>query len=212
MSANGGKTRILLADDHLVVRMGIASIISFEPDLEVVAEADTGEIGQLDEDIEVGQVASGRPTRNRPSGNADPLGELLLGEPGRGLALLFGWGLGALARELLQARLLGAQIGIRPLVSLIALYVGWRVWGVWGMIVFPLLFAMLQRLAERGILAVTEEDDWRNPFDPEILLAEAEKAAAEAKAAADAKAVAEAKAAASAAEAKVAQEKAALVE
>ena len=43
MSANGGKTRILLADDHLVVRMGIASIISFEPDLEVVAEADTGE-------------------------------------------------------------------------------------------------------------------------------------------------------------------------
>ena len=43
MSANGGKTRILLADDHLVVRMGIASIISFESDLEVVAEADTGE-------------------------------------------------------------------------------------------------------------------------------------------------------------------------
>jgi len=43
MSANGGKTRILLADDHLVVRMGIASIIAFEPDLEVVAEADTGE-------------------------------------------------------------------------------------------------------------------------------------------------------------------------
>ena len=80
------------------------------------------------------------------------LGELLLGEPGRGLALLFGWGLGALARELLQARLLGDQIGIHPLVSLIALYVGWRVWGVWGMIVFPLLFAMLQRLAERGIL------------------------------------------------------------
>ena len=43
MSAKDGKTRILLADDHLVVRMGIASIISFEPDLEVVAEADTGE-------------------------------------------------------------------------------------------------------------------------------------------------------------------------
>jgi DNA-binding NarL/FixJ family response regulator len=38
-----GKTRILLADDHLVVRMGIASIISYEKDLEVVAEADTGE-------------------------------------------------------------------------------------------------------------------------------------------------------------------------
>ena len=78
------------------------------------------------------------------------LGELLLGELGRGLALLFGWALGQLSRNLLQARLLGDQIGIHPLVSLIALYVGWRVWGVWGMIVFPLLFATLQQLAERG--------------------------------------------------------------
>ena len=37
------KTRILLADDHVVVRMGLASIISFEEDLEVVAEADSGD-------------------------------------------------------------------------------------------------------------------------------------------------------------------------
>lgn len=34
--------RILLADDHLVVRMGIASILSFEPDFEIVGEAETG--------------------------------------------------------------------------------------------------------------------------------------------------------------------------
>ena len=30
------KTRILLADDHFVVRSGLASILSFEDDLEVV--------------------------------------------------------------------------------------------------------------------------------------------------------------------------------
>ena len=35
-------TRILLADDHLVVRMGIAAIISLEKDLAVVGEADNG--------------------------------------------------------------------------------------------------------------------------------------------------------------------------
>ena len=78
------------------------------------------------------------------------LGELLLGEAGRALALLFGWALGALGRNVLQAKLLGDQIGLHPFVSLLALYVGWRVWGVWGMIVFPLLFASLRRLAERG--------------------------------------------------------------
>ena len=37
------RTKILLADDHLIVRMGLSAVISFEPDLEVVAEADTGE-------------------------------------------------------------------------------------------------------------------------------------------------------------------------
>ena len=36
------KIRILLADDHLVVRMGTASVISYEEDLEVVAEAGNG--------------------------------------------------------------------------------------------------------------------------------------------------------------------------
>ena len=39
---NTKKIRILLADDHLVVRMGIASLLSFENDFEVVGEADNG--------------------------------------------------------------------------------------------------------------------------------------------------------------------------
>ena len=36
------RTRILLVDDHLVVRMGIASIISLKPDMVLVGEAATG--------------------------------------------------------------------------------------------------------------------------------------------------------------------------
>ena len=36
------KIRIILVDDHLVVRMGIASILSFEKDLSVVGQADSG--------------------------------------------------------------------------------------------------------------------------------------------------------------------------
>ena len=37
------KIKVLLADDHLVVRMGIAAIISFEKELAVVGSADNGE-------------------------------------------------------------------------------------------------------------------------------------------------------------------------
>src|ERR1700722_12591695 len=34
--------RILVADDHYVVRMGVIAIINDEPDMEVVAEAENG--------------------------------------------------------------------------------------------------------------------------------------------------------------------------
>lgn len=40
--ADSKPLRILLADDHLVVRMGIASILSLEPDMLLVGEASTG--------------------------------------------------------------------------------------------------------------------------------------------------------------------------
>ena len=36
------KKRILLADDHAVVRRGLRMVLESEPDLEVVAEADDG--------------------------------------------------------------------------------------------------------------------------------------------------------------------------
>ena len=45
----------------------------------------------------------------------------------------------ALTRQALEPRLLGGQIGLPPAVTLAALYVGYRVMGVAGMIVFPLL-------------------------------------------------------------------------
>ena len=36
------QTRIIIADDHLIVRMGMTSVISFEKDMSIVGEAETG--------------------------------------------------------------------------------------------------------------------------------------------------------------------------
>ena len=50
------KTRILLADDHTVVRRGLRLVLDAEPDLEVVAEAgDGGDAVQraLSEDVDL---------------------------------------------------------------------------------------------------------------------------------------------------------------
>ena len=40
---NDGRTRVMLVDDHAVVRMGFRLLLEGSPDLTVVAEAESGE-------------------------------------------------------------------------------------------------------------------------------------------------------------------------
>lgn len=77
---------------------------------------------------------------------------LLLGSFGRGIGLLICWGVVNLVRSCVQAKLLGDQIGLNPLASLIAIYVGWRVWQVWGMLLFPILLVTLCQLNDKGVI------------------------------------------------------------
>ncbi len=80
------------------------------------------------------------------------LGCLLLGSTARGLGLLIAWGVVSLVRSCIEAKLLGDQIGLDPLASLAAMYVGWRVWSVWGMLLFPVLLVTARQLNDRGIV------------------------------------------------------------
>lgn len=77
---------------------------------------------------------------------------LLLGEMRRGVGLIAAWLIISLVRNIVQAKLMGDQIGLEPLASLISIYVGWRVWGVGGMLLFPILLVTLQQLNDRGII------------------------------------------------------------
>lgn len=77
---------------------------------------------------------------------------LLLGDYGRALGLIICWGLVNLVRSCAQAKLLGDEIGLDPLSSLAAMYLGWKVWNVWGMLLFPLIFSVLRQLNDKGII------------------------------------------------------------
>ena len=77
---------------------------------------------------------------------------LLLGQIRRGAGLVAACGVITLAQNALQAKLLGDQIGLDPLASLMAMYVGWRVWSVWGMILFPVLLVTLCQLNDKGVV------------------------------------------------------------
>lgn len=56
------------------------------------------------------------------------------------------YGAATLTRSVLEPRLLGKQLGLDPLVTLMALYVGYRLWGIGGMLVTPLLAVAVTQL------------------------------------------------------------------
>ncbi len=64
---------------------------------------------------------------------------LVQGNRLRALGLVVTYLAALLARSFLEPRLVGRQLGLDPLLTLAALYAGFRIWGVGGMLLAPLL-------------------------------------------------------------------------
>ena len=67
------------------------------------------------------------------------------GDCRRGLGLLLLYGAAALTRAALEPRLVGKHMGLSPLLTLFSLYAGFRIFGVAGMILLPLLVLLLRQ-------------------------------------------------------------------
>lgn len=63
----------------------------------------------------------------------------LQGRTALGFGLLALYGVTALTRSILEPRLVGRQLGLNPLLTLVALYMGYRLWGILGMLLAPVL-------------------------------------------------------------------------
>lgn len=70
----------------------------------------------------------------------------LRGNGSLAVGLLVVYAAAALTRQALEPRLVGRQFGLPALVTLMALYVGYRFLGILGMIVFPLAAVLLKQL------------------------------------------------------------------
>lgn len=66
---------------------------------------------------------------------------LLLGEYRLGVGVLILYGVCTLLRQLMEPRLVGRGLGLHPLMSLLSMYAGLRLYGVAGMLLLPLLVA-----------------------------------------------------------------------
>ena len=74
----------------------------------------------------------------------------LQGDTPRALGILGIYITAAVTRSMLEPKLLGKHLGPDPLVTLMALYIGYRLWGVGGMILAPLLTVAALQL-RRGL-------------------------------------------------------------
>lgn len=69
---------------------------------------------------------------------------LILGDPKMAIGYLVIYGAVQIMRQIMQPKILGTQIGLHPLLTLFAMYFGYRSIGFWGLILGPVLAVLLK--------------------------------------------------------------------
>ncbi|MBQ7871783.1 MAG: sporulation integral membrane protein YtvI [Oscillospiraceae bacterium] len=71
---------------------------------------------------------------------------LLLGNTAFGVKLLLLYLLASLTRSFLEPRVVGRQMGLHPLLTLVAIYAGFRLFGIFGMILLPIAIMVCKQI------------------------------------------------------------------
>lgn len=74
---------------------------------------------------------------------------LIQGRQLRAIGLLCIFGAALLTRTTLEPRLVGRHLGLDPLVTLVFLYLGYRFWGILGMLLAPMLVAAITAATDK---------------------------------------------------------------
>ncbi len=70
----------------------------------------------------------------------------ILGNTTLGIGYLVIYGIVQVVRQLMQPKILGAQIGMHPLLTLFSMYFGYQCIGFWGLILGPVIAVMLRTI------------------------------------------------------------------
>ena len=69
-----------------------------------------------------------------------------------GVGLLILYAIIAVVRNLLEPKIVGDSIGLPPLVTLVGMYAGMKLFGIWGLFAAPVVILLLQFLNGRGYI------------------------------------------------------------
>ena len=82
---------------------------------------------------------------------------IILGDPVRGIGLLVLWGVIVVVRQIIEPKVVGSQIGLHPLLTIMALYVGLELMGGLGLIMGPLYLIACKKINESGLIKIYKE-------------------------------------------------------
>ena len=83
---------------------------------------------------------------------------LVMGNFSLGIGVLIMYLLITIIRNIIEPKIIGDQVGLPPVVTLIAMYLGLQLFGVIGMLLFPVITIITVKLQETGIIHI-----WKIP-------------------------------------------------
>jgi sporulation integral membrane protein YtvI len=81
------------------------------------------------------------------------------GKPSIAIGLAITCAAVTIMRSIVQPKLLGDSLGLHPVVTLIAIYIGFCTMGIWGMLIFPLLAITIKQLNTHGFIHLWKRDE-----------------------------------------------------
>lgn len=79
---------------------------------------------------------------------------LTSGNIAKGIGLLIIYLVVVIARQIIEPRIVGKRVGLRPIVSLICMYVGTKIFGGIGLFALPILTAIITDMNDSGIIHI----------------------------------------------------------
>ena len=75
----------------------------------------------------------------------------------KGLVLMSIYSVITVVRKIIEPKIIGENIGLHPIVTLISIYVGLKILGILGMFVAPILIMLIRDLQKKGLIHVWNE-------------------------------------------------------
>ncbi len=82
---------------------------------------------------------------------------LVNGHTYMGIVIGILYGVITVVRQVIEPKIVGHQIGLHPLITLILMYVGARLMGLYGLLIMPILATVLVKLDDEGIIRLIKK-------------------------------------------------------